>query len=340
MNRLFWKLFGICWLAFVAMGLSPALTRHLFDETSPEVANAMPAHSPHALAFYGITLLLALGFSALLHWYLERPLRILRHALGAVSEGRLDTRVHHLLESRRDSLAELGREFDGMAHRLQERIDAQQRLVRDVSHELRSPLTRLQVAIGLAQQDPQKFHATLDRIENESLRLQAMLENMLTLARLEDAEHALPKEETDLLELLAAIAHDSRFEAQARGCDVALAGSGRHPFTAQVETLHRALENVVRNAVKYTHPGTCVEIVLARTASHSRISVADRGPGVDPAMLARIFEPFYRAPQAPGAQGFGIGLAIAQRAIASHGGHIGAENRDGGGLVVTIGLPH
>lgn len=347
MKRLFWKLLLIFLLAFAAIDFGHALALrllHRFDGTGAAqlslTATAGGARTDEQLAAYGATLLIALCASALLTWHLHRPVAILRRAFDAMSAGRLDTRVRHLLGSRRDGIADLGRDFDSMAERLQEHSAAQQRLVQEVSHELRSPLSRLQVAIGLAQQDPQKFHATLDRIENESLRLQAMLENMLTLAHVETGGAPLPCEEIDLIELVAAIARDARFEAQAVGSEVAFAGEGRCNARVRAELLGRAFDNVIRNAVKYTARGTLVEVVAHCDDLSLRVTVADRGPGVEAAMLALIFEPFYRVPtERRSAQGFGLGLAIARGAIVFHNGTIAAENRSGGGLVVTIALP-
>lgn len=339
MKRLFWKLFLLITLAFVAVDLGRSLALRLLY--LPEQAITIGADGRSA--FYLASLLIALGLSALLAWYLGQPIRILRHAFGALSEGKLDTRVRHLLGSRRDGLADLGRDFDGMAHRLQEQIAAQQRLMQEVSHELRSPLTRLQMAIGLAQQDPRKFHATLDRIELESLRLQTMLENMLALAQLEANDQNLPTEPYDPSELLAAVVRDVRFEAQAQRRTLifneGFCGGGGQ-LEAHAELLCRAFENVLRNAVKFSPPEGRVEVSASRDATHWQVVIGDRGPGVDAELLTLIFEPFYRV-QEPrrGAPGFGLGLAIARRAIEWHGGAIFAANRPGGGLVMTMTLP-
>lgn len=328
MKRLSGKLFLVFSLAFIVIDLSRALAPRV-----PGLSNAAP------LAFYAWAALLALALSALLARYLEQPVRILRHAFAALSDGKLDTQVRHLLGSRRDALADLVGDFDGMARRLQEQIAAQQRLVHEVSHELRSPLSRLQMAIGLAQQDPQRFHATLDRIENESLRLQTMLENMLTLAQLESPDREMPTQPADPFDVLAEAVRDARFEAQARRTRLIFDEHGARralQLPLDAHGLARAFDNVLRNAVAYG--GDRVEITVLQTAASWQVAIADRGPGVDPDALALIFEPFYRLPQAR-RRGFGLGLAIARRAVLRHGGSISAANRDGGGLVVTIALP-
>lgn len=343
MKGLFWRLFVLFSLAFVAIDIGHSFVLRFIDESGvvAPADNAAADFMLHALATYGAALPIALALSVFLAWYLNHPIRVMRRAFGAMSAGRLDTRVRHLLRSRRDDIADLGRDFDGMAHRLEGLVAIRQSMLRDVSHELRSPLARLQTAIGLAQQNPGNILETLDRIESESLRLQAMLENMLTLAQMEAGADFAPQEEVDLVELLAGIARDALFEAQARGCDLVFDAAGDCIGAVHAELLHRAFENVIRNAVKYTASGTCVEILAVCADARLKVTVADRGPGVAADELVRIFEPFYRVAQAdlPRAAGFGVGLAIARRAVEYHGGSIVAANRAGGGLVVAIELP-
>ncbi len=284
-----------------------------------------------------IGLLTSLVFSAALAWYLARPIRSLRSAFDGVAAGRLETRVSPKIGSRRDEIADLGRDFDRMAGRLQSLIDAQRRLLHDVSHELRSPLARLHAAIGLARQDPHKLEPSLERIEREAARLDELVGEVLTLARLEGGSASGPEETVDLAELVADIAEDARFEAQAAGRKVALDSAEQVLVRGRAELLHRAVENVVRNSVKHTLPGTAVEMKLSSAGGRALLGVVDRGPGIAPGEAERIFEPFYRGAAAPG--GFGLGLAIAQRAVVAHGGTIRAENAEGGGLRVEIELP-
>lgn len=335
MNGLFWRLFAVFCLAFVAIDFGHAIALNVISELDVDPHSDQLADT---LATYGAALPIALALSAFLSWYLNQPIRVMRRAFSAMSAGRLDTRVRPLLRSRRDDIADLGRDFDGMANRLEGLLAVRQRMLQDASHELRSPLARLQTAIGLAQQNPANILETLDRIESESLRLQAMLENMLILAQME-AGTGFVAAEVDVIELLVGIASDARFEAQARGCDLLLRTDGQCIAAGGVELLHRAFENVIRNAVKYTAAGTCVEIDAIRCDGYLYVTVADRGSGVAMDELARIFEPFFRAGATPPAPGFGLGLAIARRAIDSHGGSIKATNRAGGGLVVDMKLP-
>ncbi len=282
-------------------------------------------------------LLASLAFSAALAWYVAKPIRHLRDAFRAVAEGRLETRVQAAMGGRSDELADLGRDFDRMAQRLQAQIAAQQRLLHDVSHELRSPLARLHAAIGLARQNPAKLEATLERIERESMRLDELVGEVLTLSRLEAGTPGAPAAAIDLMEMVASIADDAGFEAAAQGRSVEFSGEGEVIATVRGELLYRAVENVIRNATKYTAPGSMVEVRASAAAGTFEVVVSDRGPGVAETDLDAIFEPFHRADQTT--PGYGLGLAIARRAVASHGGRIHARNRPGGGLEVTITLP-
>jgi two-component system, OmpR family, sensor kinase len=280
----------------------------------------------------------SLAVSALLAWYLARPIRSLRWAFRSAAQGRLETRVRPLMKGRRDEIADLGEDFDQMAQQLQKLVAAQRRLLHDVSHELRSPLARLQAATGLVRQSPEKLEASLERIEREVMRLDELVGEVLTLARLESGAAGAAAQPIDFAELVADVAEDARFEAEAANRRLSLKSVDEARVHASAELLHRAVENVVRNAVKYTAEGTGVELELAVQAGKARLVVADRGPGIAPEELERVFEPFYRT-SSDTAKGFGLGLAIAQRAIASHGGTVRAAAREGGGLRVAIELP-
>ncbi len=299
-----------------------------------------PRHEPPSpILPITMGLLASLAFSAALAWYVAKPIRNLRGAFRAVTEGRLDTRVQASMGGRSDELADLGRDFDRMARQLQTHITAQQRLLHDVSHELRSPLARLHAAIGLARQNPAKLDQTLERIERESIRLDELVGEVLTLSRLEAGTPRAPTEAIDLMEMVASIADDAGFEAEANGRGVHFTGDGEVIATVRGEPLYRAVENVIRNAAKYTAPGSTVEVEASKnaTAGVFEVVVSDRGSGVPESDLEAIFEPFYRADT--NTTGYGLGLAIARRAVASHGGQVRARNRPEGGLEVTITLP-
>jgi signal transduction histidine kinase len=367
MGRLFWKFFFAFLAALLIAGVGVGFAVSLFHERQFDPGNEFRDDRPPAPGrwdearppppqFEGrppppprglpppvlpilAALLASLVASALLAWYFSRPIRHLRWALGEIAEGRFDTRVQQLMDGRRDELADLGREVDRMAQKLDALVSTQRRLLHDVSHELRSPLARIQAAIGLGRQDAAKAEATMERVERETLRLDALVGQLLTLARLDAGTGGEPVVALDVVELLADIAQDARFEARAASRDLEFAGDVGFVIQGRDEILHRAFENVLRNAVKYTAPGTTVTVTAELpTTERLCVSVCDRGPGVPPSQLAAIFEPFHRLADNDH-NGFGLGLAIARRAIEAHGGTIRAENRPDGGLCIVIELP-
>ena len=286
--------------------------------------------------------LVSLVFAALLAWYVARPIRNLRAAFEAAADGRLEQRLAPAMGRRRDELADLGRDFDRMAARLKSLMDSQRRLLHDVSHELRSPLARLQAAIGLVRQQPERIDDFVARIERESGRMDTLVSELLTLSRLEAGMAGKLDEAVDLGELLGDVVDDARFEAAARNCQVDLTGSRDVVLTGNGELLHRAIENIVRNAVKHAPPGSRVDIDVAQADGRVIVRVADAGPGVAEADLQAIFAPFFRAGAAKpknSPDGHGLGLAISQRVVEAHQGTISAANRPTGGLCVTVTLP-
>jgi two-component system OmpR family sensor kinase len=283
----------------------------------------------------------SVALSALLAWYMARPIGILRSAFGEAADGRLETRVAPRIGRRRDEIADLGRDFDRMAEQLQQLMAAQQRLLHDVSHELRSPLARLQAAVGLLRQNPGELEVALARIERESARLDGLVGEVLTLARLDSNAIGGSPDTIDLADLVADIVEDARFEAEADGKSVKIGRLDDAVLVGRTQLLERAIENITRNAIKYTNDDTAVEIELSRTpdCDGAVLTICDRGPGLSSTDFERIFEPFFRAAAAAETRGFGLGLAIAKRAIDLHGGKIQAANRPGGGLCVTVELP-
>jgi len=282
-------------------------------------------------------------FSAALAWYLTRPIERLRRGFERLAAGALDVRLGPAIGRRRDEIADLAHDFDRMATRLQQLVAARDQLLHDVSHELRSPLARLQMALGLARQAPQKVAGSLDRIEAETGRLSALVGELLTLSRLESG---VPLREGyfDLQALVASVVADARFEAEASGvaiaCDMQAVPAQAPTVRGDAEIIRRAIENLVRNALRYSKRDQGVEVAVRAdpVAGCYEILVADSGPGVPPDRLGQIFEPFVRAGDA-GGPGFGLGLAIARRSVLAHGGSIEAHNRPSGGLLVAIRLP-
>jgi len=281
----------------------------------------------------------------LLARYLTAPLGKLRRATEAYAAGELDTRVAPTLGARKDEVADLAQAFDRMAQRLQELMTSQRQLLSDVSHELRSPLARVQVALGLARQRAEgRAAAELDRIEHEAENLNELIGQLLSLARLESGVTPAAHERVDLAELVANVAGDADFEARATDRRVGIAQTVPAVIDGDARLLHSALENIVRNSVRYTAAGTAVDLSLARDRDRAdswRITIRDHGPGVPEGMLPRLFEPFVRVGDARdrASGGYGLGLAIAKKAIRLHGGEVFARNEPDGGLCVIVTLP-
>jgi two-component system sensor histidine kinase CpxA len=278
---------------------------------------------------------------------MTKPVVRLRAATQRLAAGDLTARAGDPASRGRDEIAGLIRDFDTMATRLETLVKAQSRLLNDISHELRSPLARLNVALGLARQRSGPESATmLERIELEASRLNELIGRLLTLARLEDGEQRVPPTPVFLDEVVLSVAEDAEFEAQARHCHVHSAiPAGSWTVRGEASLLHSAVENVVRNAIRYTREGTTVEIRLEKTENSNGgeavVRVSDCGSGVPPDALERLFQPFYRIDDARGRQtgGVGLGLAITERAVRFHGGRVAASNRAEGGLLVELHLP-
>jgi len=281
-----------------------------------------------------------------LAWHLTAPIRRLRRATRQLAAGNLAARVGEGHGRRRDEIADLGRDFDRMAERIEALVNAQQRLVRDISHELRSPLARLNVALELARRDCSiKAGGPLDRIEREAERLNELIAQLLTLTLLESGIERMEKSRVDLSLLVREIADDADFEARNVDRSVRVTSSQEIVISGFEELLRRAIDNVLRNAVRYTAKSTEVEIALGRRqesgGTFALISVRDHGPGVPEAARSQLFQPFYRVTEARDrfTGGTGIGLAITERAVHLHGGTVTAFNDPDGGLIVEIYLP-
>jgi two-component system sensor histidine kinase CpxA len=273
------------------------------------------------------------------------PLRRLMFAASHLARGDLTARVGPELGGRGDELAELGLAFDRMADKIEALVTAQQRLLQDVSHELRSPLARLNVALALARkQAPADATDLLDRIEREGERMNRLIGQLLTLARFESKSEELPKK-VDLEALMATIVQDAQFEADSRRVSVQIVKSQACFVLGHSDLLYAAIQNVVRNAVRYTDEGSSVEISLEWTESKPspevRIRVRDHGPGVPESELSSILQPFYSVDGGLGCrdQATGIGLSIVDRVVRQLGGRVSLSNATDGGLIFDIYLP-
>lgn len=280
-------------------------------------------------------LLTGIVFCSLLALYLSSPIRKIRHATQKLADGDLSTRVGERVGNRRDELAYLARDFDLMAERIEKLVNSQKRLTRDISHELRSPLARMNVALEIAKQksDP----AVLARIEKESERLNEMISRLLTLSKLESGSQDFERDLIDLTELVKEIADDADYEARAIGKSVKLVAAEECRVLGNETLLRSAIENVLRNGVRYTKEGTAVEVALTNGSGKVRISINDHGGGVPEEELSKLFRPFHRVEDARDRDtgGTGLGLAIAEQAIRAHKGSISAKNT-GEGLYVEI----
>jgi len=301
-----------------------------------------------ALALPGISariLGIALVVSAFTSWWLAQhlsaPIRRMREGAHALAGERLDVRVSAGLEGRKDELAVLARDFDAMADRLRANRGALTQLLRDISHELRSPLARMRLALGLARQPSADTVRQLDRMEREIERLDSLISQVLKLARLNATDVPFEREAFDVDEVIDEVVRDAEFEGTAKGCRVETHGAAGSVLSGSRELLRSAIENVLRNAVRYSPQGAPVEVAVERSAAGLTIAIRDRGPGVPAAELERIFEPFYRVAESRDRDsgGEGIGLAITSQVMKAHGGTARAENREGGGFEVRLNLP-
>ncbi len=273
--------------------------------------------------------------------HLSSPIRTLQTLAGRIADGDFSVRASPAIGSRKDELADLARDFDRMADRIQSLLRKQQELLGDISHELRSPLARLNVSLELVRRG--KTDA-VEHMQTDLHRLDILIGQVLTLTRLQMRDDGNTKTPVNLRSIVESVAEDARFEGREQGKSVVIPRADDCWMNGDPALLRSCIENVVRNAVHYTKPQTEVtlslEVVTGKSDS-ARILVADHGDGVPPEALDRIFEPFYRVTEAREHQtgGTGLGLSIAQRIAIVHGGDIRARNRDGGGLQIEISVP-
>jgi len=296
-------------------------------------------------------LCIALVVTALTSWWLAQhlsaPIRRIQEGARALASESLDSgarpgyRVSAGLEGRGDELAVLARDFDAMADQLRANRSAITQLLRDISHELRSPLARMRVALGLARQPPADLSRQLDRLEREIERLDSLISQVLKLARLHGTDAPFTREAFDLDEVIEEVVRDANFEGAAKNCKINLQGAASIAVNGNRDLVRSAIENVLRNAVRYSPQDAPVNVTLAREQGGLVILIRDRGPGVPAGDLERIFEPFYRVAESRDRDsgGEGIGLAITAQVMKAHGGSAKAANSQGGGLEVRLSLP-
>jgi two-component system sensor histidine kinase CpxA len=287
-----------------------------------------PAH----FLVLALTVLLCYAFAH----YLTAPVRRLRAAVDRLGRGDLTARAE---ESRKDELGDLAASFNRMADHIQTLLAAERRLLFDISHELRSPLARLSVAVELARTDDLGA-LPLDRIQKEADRLNSLIKQMLEVTRTEHEPSRMKTQRLRLDELVEELVDDCAIEARGQGCTLELKSAGAVTLDGDIELLRRAIENVMRNAVRYAPAESKVEVALENGGGWARIRVRDYGPGVPEEALPRLFDPFYRVDEDRDRKsgGVGLGLSIARRAVELHKGKLRASNASPG-LLVEIELP-
>jgi two-component system sensor histidine kinase CpxA len=287
---------------------------------------------PYLFAVVAVVLLICYGLAL----KVVRPLIVLRKAVASFGKGELSVRIG---SARRDEFGDVGRAFDAMADRIQTLLNAERRLLQDISHELNSPLARLTFAVELARTAANR-EAALDRAKREAVRISAMVQELIQMTRVEGDPETRATEDLQLTELLNGVSDDCMIEADAKQCRVRCEIDDEITVQADSVLLRRGIDNVVRNAVKYAPVSSTVELKARRTNDMAEISVRDYGPGVPSQHLQEIFRPFFRvdSDRSRSSGGVGLGLAIAHRVVHLHNGEIEAQNAEPG-LRVVIRLP-
>ncbi|CAM0997556.1 histidine kinase [Rhodanobacter sp. Root179] len=295
--------------------------------------------------YLAMQLALSLLFIGLVGWWVARsvarPVEALRRATRRMAEGELSARVGRQGGLAHDELAQLAGDFDVMAGRIEALVAQDRGVLQDLSHELRSPLARLQLILDLARRggDSEEGAAYFVQAEQEIARLDRMLGEMLALSRMEGGLPGMEREPLELAEVVHEGVEQSRLEADAQQVELQLSRVDSAQVSGNAMLLERALANLLANAIKFSPAGGRVEVTLRVDSSFAEISVRDHGPGVPVDELALLFRPFFRGSNAARAEGHGLGLAIVQRVVQVHGGTIEVGNAEGGGLEVRLRLP-
>jgi signal transduction histidine kinase len=310
------------------------------------IVSQIPPRRPDAslqilLLRWAVPLLTGLLLCLALARYISSPVEKLRQATAQLAAGNLKARLGDTLGNRRDELADAGHAFDQMADQIQELVESERRLLGDISHELRSPLARLAVAVELERGAAETARPMLDRIDRERERIDELIGELLRLTRLREGARLEDEQPVDMAALAREVALDAEFESQIDKRHVDVRAEGSIWARGEASLLRSALENLVRNALHYTAPDSAVRIRVLQRGDRIEVVVRDHGSGVPADALPRLFAPFYRVDESRTRQtgGTGLGLAIVQHIVARHGGHIHAENAETGGLEVKIDLP-
>ena len=336
MRSLYWKIFLSFWLATILIIATTTWVTSIIAQKA-SISIGLTAHLFIATFISGL-------ICYFLSIYLTKPLRSLGLAAKSLATGKLYTRVGQFAGHHNDEIAELSYEFNAMAEQLETLIKSKQRLLQDISHELRSPLARLHIAIELGRKKCSKTaESDFDRMELECLRLNNLIGEVLDFARLDRSTNTLTKSMVDLPTLLESILSDANYEFTEITPRVIVGRIEPCQLSLDARLVHRAIENILRNALRYSPGDQEVRVSLYKETSNESlyIDIEDNGPGVPEEHLTKIFNPFYRVDTAREKKtgGYGLGLAIARQAIQLHDGEIQASNIDGGGFLVRIILP-
>jgi len=367
MGRLFWKLFVAFFLALVSTDIivgnivewqshqqvavhqvaSQASHEGGCNASNPRPPQARASLQPAERRFFSLSLYVFIFsvvsstiFAGVLAWSISHPIKLLLEHLKSAAEGDLLVRVSPKITASHDEFSELGQAFDLMALRLNNMIKSQSKMLHHVSHELRSPLARIQMSVGLVMQNPKKMQSSLQRVELEAVRMERMISELLEIFRFESGMQKLQKTEVDLKGLLTGIVGDVLFEKQDARLDLDMPEDAV-VVDGQLELLQRAIDNVIRNAVKYGPEHGVVAIELQHSARTGEVilEVQDQGQGVEPQELEQIFRPFVRGRRASQVEGHGIGLAMTKHIVEAHGGFVKATNLSPHGFMIRIHLP-
>ncbi len=296
----------------------------------------------HEFIILTFIILVGLLLAYILANNITKPIRILGAGMNRLAAGELETRISQQMDDRDDELSHLAQQFDKMARQLQKLVAKERHLLHHVSHEMRSPLARMQAIVGLIQAQPQKQEQYLQRLESELTRMDTLVGELLTLSRLETSNIPLEKEDLALVPFLSHLVEDCQTIAQTNGQNVVMQVE-KVPESAKLlaneSYLYRAFDNVIRNAMNYSPEGSSIKVRLYQDSKNWLVDIADNGPGVDEAQLPHIFTAFYRADSSAHKPGTGLGLALAKHIVGQHGGKIIAENIQPNGLRMRFILP-
>lgn len=297
----------------------------------------------HEFIILSFIIIVGLLLAYILANNITTPIRILDRGMNRLASGDLQTRISQQMDDRGDELSSLAVQFDQMAAQLQKLVEKERHLLHHVSHEMRSPLARMQAIVGLIQAQPQKQDQYLQRLESELVRMDTLVGELLTLSRLETANIPMEKEPLALVPFLTQLVEDSQTIAQTNRQVVDFAIDDKIPADARVEAnesyLYRAFDNVIRNAMAYSPEGSHIHVQLRQDGKNWLVDVSDNGPGVDERQLPHIFTAFYRADSSANKQGTGLGLALTKHIIGQHNGKIMTENIRPNGLRIHFSLP-